>query len=800
MLSGGRRKPLALPVMASVLALAGCGGGGGGGGGGGAAAAAPATAPAPVSQSVGFILAPANQEQINSNNALGPINALVPASYGILGQGQVVADFDTGADASNPDLNGQILTTEAYLVGTGPQTIATDEDNTDAHGTAVSSIIAGVIGGEVQGVAPDAQVVPIEIPEDAHQDFVFTDAGLANAVDYLNNTLVNVHVANNSWNISGGGGQGLSIQQYEAQNHGQLFASLYPQTVAAWQTFVNNGNVVVWAAGNETAAEPDAFAGLPLEIHALLPGWAVAVAISPGGGLASYSNACGSTAAFCIAAVGGGLNPAAGVSVAVSHAVSASGYVLNGYAGTSFAAPEVSGAIAVLMSAPGAGHLSAQQALQILFMTANDTGIYANSAIYGHGVLDLDAAMGPIGQPVIISNGVDPVALASTALVLGTPFGIGPMKALAATPLTVLDAFGRGYVVSLGGMATPGAPSFDAADRLGLFGKPDQTIYNAGGGSFELVVDADPRIASPDSAGTRFIAGQRFGAEATLSVAAGVDPARLLPSGGEGAAAALAQGTLAPGAAANPYFALMDKPMAMGTDLQLGGTRVAVVGAVGAPVLPAGMTMAPDAPQPRIFATDIEAEHKVGAAGLVRLDAGTMVESNTLLGSYATGAVQMSRSETWFAGIGGEYRLDPQTSLVAGFHVGLTSSDGVPGSMFAGAANIGSYAAGIGVVRHDWLRDGDRLTLGLAMPLRAVSGHADLLVPTTVNFDGTVTPRTVSIGMNADGSEVDLQGAWSVPIADSASVTTGLLWRKDPDNIRGAPMETIAATRLDFRF
>jgi hypothetical protein len=120
--------------------------------------------------------------------------------------------------------------------------------------------------------------------------------------------------------------------------------------------------------------------------------------------------------------------------------------------------------------------------------------------------------------------------------------------------------------------------------------------------------------------------------------------------------------------------------------------------------------------------------------------------------------------------------------------------------MVRGAAGIGSYAAGLGLVRRNWLRDGDRLTLSVGLPLRAVSGHADLLVPTTVNVDGSVTPRPVSVGMNADGSELDLQGAWSVPVGGAARVTSGLLLRRDPDNVRGAPMETVVASRLDFQF
>ncbi|MGH7088500.1 MAG: S8 family serine peptidase, partial [Stellaceae bacterium] len=534
----------------------------------------------------------------------------------------------------------------------------------------------------------------------------------------------------------------------------------------------------------------------PQEVNSLQPGWAVAVAITPGGTLASYSNACGATAAYCLAAVGGP------VSVAVSTAVSSTGYVLsnapNAYLGTSFATPAVTGAIALLMSA--APNITAQQALQILFMTANKSGAYAQAALYGQGVIDLNAAMQPVGEPVVSAQGVASAPLAATALTLGGAFGTGPMRALATTPLTVQDSFARGFVVPLGSRLGPAAPSFDAPERVALFGKADRVLFDDGASRFALVQSADPRIESPDRSGLRFVARERIGGAVTLRVAAGVDPARLLPSGSEGATAGLTRNLLAPGAAANPYLALIDKPLAAGAEVKLGAMRAAMVSAVGEPILPAGITEQPGAPPPRIFASDVEAEYRLGLAGLLRLDGGAMIESNTLLGTYGSGSARMNRSETWFAGIGGEWQLNQSTTLAAGFHAGLSAADGAPGSIVQSAANIGSFAAGLGVVGRDWLRQGDKVTLGVALPLRAVSGHSDLLVPTTVNLDGSVTPRAVEIGMNADGSELDLQGAWTVPVAERAELTSGLLLRKDADNIRGAPLEAVAAVRVDLRF
>jgi len=53
----------------------------------------------------------------------------------------------------------------------------------------------------------------------------------------------------------------------------------------------------------------------------------------------------------------------------------------------------------------------------------------------------------------------------------------------------------------------------------------------------------------------------------------------------------------------------------------------------------------------------------------------------------------------------------------------------------------------------------------------------------------------VRAGLKADGREVDLQSAWSVPLMASAAFTSGLLLRQEPDNIRNVSAETIAAVR-----
>ena len=49
-----------------------------------------------------------------------------------------------------------------------------------------------------------------------------------------------------------------------------------------------------------------------------------------------------------------------------------------------------------------------EELVSCLFSTANDDGIYANSAIYGHGLMDLGVATKPLGDPWLHGAGGSP--------------------------------------------------------------------------------------------------------------------------------------------------------------------------------------------------------------------------------------------------------------------------------------------------------------------------------------------------------------------------------------------------------
>ena len=242
----------------------------------------------------------------------------------------------------------------------------------NGHGTHVAGIIAAPKDNtEMHGIAYNSTLVPFRIFNNAGS-WVMNDALQANMI--LRAEAAGAYINNNSWAT-----QDVQITAFTAAT---LRAS-NPLFIAQLETYVANGGVVVFATSNQSYANPSPEAGAAALITSLRPGWLAVTAVDAAGTIAAYANRCGVASAFCLAAQGSSVY---------------STYTSNTYAnlnGTSMAAPQVSGAIAGLKSM--FPNLSYQDIAARLLTTANRTGIYATSAIYGQGLMDLEAASNPVG-------------------------------------------------------------------------------------------------------------------------------------------------------------------------------------------------------------------------------------------------------------------------------------------------------------------------------------------------------------------------------------------------------------------
>ena len=303
---------------------------------------------------------------------------VVPASILRAASAVQIAVIDTGADVTAPDIAAKSPLT--YNIRTG----TSDVRDFNGHGTFVASLAAGSVtnGDGIAGAGGDAQLMIVKAGN-AHGTFTDVDeaAAIVYAVDH-GAKIINLSVGGKTTSATERGGIDYAVE------HGAL---------------------VVAAVGNEYAG------GNPAEYPAAL--------LQPAG-----SNGAGGTGLAVTASTANGqrapfANTGSWVSLAapgdnVFGAVSqysplgryprsplpsaASG--LYGYAsGTSFAAPQVAGAAALVWAANP--QLSAGQVAQILKETASGGGRWTPEL--GFGVVDVAAAVGraQAGVPGVLLSG-----------------------------------------------------------------------------------------------------------------------------------------------------------------------------------------------------------------------------------------------------------------------------------------------------------------------------------------------------------------------------------------------------------
>ncbi len=425
------------------------------------------------------------------------------------GEGVTIGFIDSGIDTAHRMFAGKSVD-EVFISGASNETGARF-----SHGTAVASVAAGIrdhtIARGPHGVAWGADIamfaIPLQSPDGPYNPVSLTSSGGAD--DSWASRLDRVLAWRNGprradiLNLSIGY-QGI-IDDYDEDD---LRAS-FERTIAAMaQAGAIDKAVFVWAAGNAhgrecassvahcengkiNAVSPEVLAGLAARVEELRGHTVTVAALGPGGTIADFSNRCGIAADYCIAAPGEDVRVAwFGPHPDTSAPIRGVGRS----SGTSVAAPMVSGGLAI-MKQLFRDQLSNTELVTRLFETADDTGAYANRAVYGRGKLDLAAATHPVGVPAVPVAGNANGAgsnLRATSLRLGAPFGNGLTRSVGDHEIMALDDLGAPFWYRLGDFVTTAkVPAMDARVRRFLAGgtlgvSAQETTAEAGGGHLSL--------------------------------------------------------------------------------------------------------------------------------------------------------------------------------------------------------------------------------------------------------------------------------------------------------------------------
>ncbi len=394
-------------AMALMLALSACGGGGGGnsgqggntGGGGATPTPTPTTAgctiqyqnqtcrpgvlitpvssppPPPPPQLPAFGTAqPWETAEYNRNYGLAQIGASLAYSKGAFGQGVTIAVIDVGNQTNHPEVFGRVDGDSTSIYDRRGDIV--EGDNRWAHGLQCASLAMGTKNGTgAHGVAIGASLLYIRADAGfgfpSLDDFpLHTPEDLGQSIDYA--------VANGANVIS------LSLGVSSDPNR-VLFDAIERAT--------NAGVVVVTALGNYFDGRPDnqktivlfraAFGADPAFNGRLV----LAGASDQAGGIGFFSPRAGANGqnAFLLAPGANMLVPGGGGGRSTILAPGNTTSYLRD-SGTSFAAPHIAGAIAVVMSGR---NVSAVEALQLLYDNAVDVGPAGTDSTNGRGRIDL---------------------------------------------------------------------------------------------------------------------------------------------------------------------------------------------------------------------------------------------------------------------------------------------------------------------------------------------------------------------------------------------------------------------------
>ena len=711
-------------------------------------------------------------------------NALALYQAGATGRNITVGIVDSGVDLTSAEFSGRISSASANVAG---GTTAADEDG---HGTAVAFTLAGRRNDTgTHGIAFDATIIAARADTPGScatsttstDSCSFADSAIARGIDLAVNNGARVI------NISlGGDGVGNSV-------------------VNAINRATAVGTVIVIAAGNDyeksptTAVNPDAFAQVANTAAArglvIIAGSVGANNSRTAGAdtISSFSNRAGNSSAHYLAAVG--------ESVRAPNQNNTPFL----WSGTSFSAPQIAGAVALLAQA--FPNLTGAQIVQILYASARDAGAAGEDPIYGKGVLDLTRAFQPIGTTSVA--GTQSAASLGSNAVLSAPMGDAAQGALGAV---ILDGFSRAFAVDLARTIHRDGP---APTLVAQLQSNTRNYQSSVGGTMSVALTVAP-IASGGAIGGASVSRlmlSRGNADQARAIA-GTVTSRL------GARASFAVGFSEGGATlsarlsgrSDPAFLVARDPLqGAGFDSRARGSsairrQIGAFGLTAAVENGDALSRDPDAliavrNRYRRYGYDrsaITLDRQFGDLSLA-VTGTRLAEYATVLGARFGDALGGTRATSWFVDSMARFATDSGWSFSGSVRQGWTNADVRGGLQGRGMIRTNAFAADFGKDRVFGLRD--TFGLRIVQPLRVARGGIDLTLPTAYDYDTLAVSAWTTQRMNLapTGREIDMEARYALPLWTGV-LQTNLFLRRQPGNFVALGEDLGAAARWSVAF
>ena len=731
-------------------------------------------------------------DEYAGSGALAMINASSAYARGATGAGVTVGVIDSGVYEEHIEF-AQGSGDKVEYAGSDYSASRPRSNDAVGHGTLVAGVIAAnrdqLISQEglnMHGVAFDANLLAYEIPLGSGEgpydpleveQITFSDDNyfasrfttMADQVDIINMSFGFAGVITSYSATQVEAAFGRSIDALSQQNKSRGQRSIFVISAGnAYNNLDEFDNTV-------EADSPELLPGLPYLFPELKDHMLAVVAVDDSGEIAFYSNRCGVAADFCLAAPGGGDGNTNG-SVETHERIwgpvppvagaEANAHYYGGAIGTSFAAPVVSGSLALLKQMfPSVGN---HELVTRLLTTADKTGIYSDSSIYGQGLLDLEAATRPVGALAVASDsslnsGLSDIG-ASSITTSGAGLGNSLVAALKGQNIALFDQQGfpfyRDASLLINQVQSSSAVSrlqhrernLGNGARLQL-GKSINSVNSQG-----LPLQADYLALQFGSASEQYINGKQ---SLNRFVGINANPGWFF--------GVYADGLVAPdhssddSSFAAPWLNFARNGLSSGGAVDLGRGTLRIGMFEGSMFDNSGFdgpgVSGQLSPDRELNSHGSLLEYSLWSPGIsLNFQRGYINEDGSLLGAtLGQNLGQLKNSATDFYGLNGHVQLNRNWQGVFAVYLGTTESGLEETGLLNLDKSLNSNAWTLGLNSSPNWQPEDRLSISLHQPLRIQSGQGSLKLATGRTIDRQVIYETVNFDLQPQGREQQLE-------------------------------------------
>lgn len=693
---------------------------------------------------------------------------------------------------ANPGASG--CTLESYILDNpNPTTIA--KDPTSWHGTFVAGLIGASYsnGVGITGVAPDAEIIPYRLTLN-NGSFV-PSFYIGNAFEYAR--LRGVSVINNSYGtptVDSVGDPTIDASDVFNQNFLKyLFrdsgtGSYDPSTVYTSNyidkmlSAVASDVIFVWAAGNNQTSQPSIEAAVPLFFSDFKSGdyyknFIVVVAYdSDTKSIASYSNHCGIAKEYCLTAPGTNM-----VSPIPDNDYGSA-------SGTSFAAPLVSGAAAVLKGA--FPYLTGAEITKILFITARDLGTPGVDDIYGWGMLDLERATRPVGATLVpVDSRVGTAGFGLTASTMKLTSSLASKIKSKDLDFVILDSFNRTFNMKLNDFIEADNYSIRTIDILKKFGenKPS-SIAMSSDKSLNFYFAGETENKPFSEAEFSYSINNMYENNYGFNIYYGNNPYNAFINNKADLYNNFSLSNSYNYNVLNPYFRT-------DSDINFGFNNVVKLSdkaTMNFGVLYSNYRIDYD----EIYTNKKIRNENIGASfsmltGLdyyfndnisAKIETGFTNEFDTMFGSKMNGAFGIGQNNlTYMLGLQNDINFSKKVSLFGRVNFGYTAVNNAENTLIKNVSGLLSNSFSIGLNYNFDSRNKDEksnISLLLVQPVRIISGGMDIVLPIGRDVEGNLYYNKHKIDLS-DESNINLQLAYNYNIKNDSSFSVGFVYQED---------------------